>query len=176
MANDLPQIRPYDKAMDNLTRVFAFDKIYSLNPNSRQLQLDTNLEHEIKTIEFKHSFLMMILSTFQIARNSPMPIPDASVKFKREWIDEVPDIMTSLQADFEFTNSPNDFIPSSILVEWLKGKQITITKLGRDINAYAIRNELENIHVKDKKVQGKTVKVWCGIKCPMMIEDDPEGI
>ena len=162
--------------MDNRTRVFAFDKIYSLTPNSRQLQLDTNLEQEIKTIEFKHSFLMMMLSTFQIARISPMPIPEDSVKFKREWIAEVPDIMTTLQADFEFTNSPNDFIPSAMLVEWLKGKQITITKLGRDINAYAIRNELENIHVKDKKVQGKTAKVWCGIKCPMMLENDPEGI
>jgi hypothetical protein len=75
-----------------------------------------------------------------------------------------PDIFDEFMKVYELTNDEKDYILSSELVEWVKDKCITITKLGRDINKYSKNNNLNNILSKAKKINGKTSQVWTGIK------------
>lgn len=79
-----------------------------------------------------------------------------------------------LLKNYEITNNEADFVLSSELVNWVKDKGTTtktgrikgnnITKLGCDINKYAEINKLNNVYSKSKKINGKTTRVWIGIK------------
>jgi hypothetical protein len=62
------------------------------------------------------------------------------------------------------SNNKEDFVLSTDLQDWLKGKGVTITKLGRDINKYAEINKMANVSTTKKKLAGKSTNVWCGIK------------
>jgi hypothetical protein len=75
-----------------------------------------------------------------------------------------PDIFDEFMKVYEITNDEKDYIRSSELVEWGKGKGITITKLGRDINKHCESNEFLNVKSKQKKIKGSNVQVWAGIK------------
>ena len=41
---------------------------------------------------------------------------------------------------------------------------ITMKKLGMEIERYCIIHELKNVINKDKKIEGKSKRVWFGIK------------
>lgn len=170
-ANDLPQIKPFDEAMDARTVVFPFDKQYSMNPSDGQLQADPNLSQEMETVEFKLSVLHTLLNAYkEFLIRGKLPIPEKSRQSRKEWIDAEPNLMESFKQTFEFTNSTDDWILSSELVEWVKSRGITITKLGRDINKYAETYKFENVKMKPKKVDGKTCNCWFGIRGTLLLE------
>jgi hypothetical protein len=170
-ANDLPQIKPFDEAMDGRTVVFPFDKQYSMNPTEDQLQADPNLSKEMETVEFKLSVLHTLLNAYQeFLIRGKLPIPEKSRQSRKEWIDAEPNLIESFKQTFEFTNSTEDWILSSELVEWVKSRGITITKLGRDLNKYAETYKFGNIKMKQKKVDGKNCNVWMGIRGTLLLE------
>ena len=165
-ANDIPKIKPYDTALDNRIRVVSYNKKFVQDPiNSDELKADPNIEDEIKTLKFKMSLVMLLLKTYvDIRDNGEMNEPEVVKAAKKEWLDEEPDIMKSLLDSYELTDNKDDFIRSIDLQDWLNGKNISITKLGREINKYAISKKYENIGTKVKKVEGKPTNVWTGIK------------
>ena len=170
-ANDLPQIKPFDEAMDGRTVVFPFDKQYSMNPTSDQLQADPNLSKEMETTEFKLSVLHTLLNAYQeFLTRGKLPIPEKCKQSRKEWIDAEPNIIDAFKQTFEFTNSTDDFVLSKDIVEWIKDKGITMTKLGRDLNKYAETNKFENVKMKVKKIEGKACNCWIGIRCVLLIE------
>ena len=71
-----------------------------------------------------------------------------------------------LLRDYEITDNITDYVKSSELKDWLDTKKlgISITRLGRELNKYAIINKLENLHNGDKKIAGKKCVVWYGNK------------
>ena len=80
-----------------------------------------------------------------------------------------------LLRDYEITDNVTDYVKSSELKDWLDTKKlgISITRLGRELNKYAIINKLENLQAKVKKVAGKACNCWFGIK-EREIEDEEE--
>ena len=161
-ANDIPKITPYDDAVDNRLRVVSYNKSFVENPtNEYELQADDNIKEEIKTEKFKQHMMWLFIHTYHNLTNSE---PDDVKNSKKEWITEIPSTVGSLLNDYEITNKEDDFIVSTDLQEWVKDKGITITKLGRDINKYAEINKMTNVGSKKKKIAGKSVNIWCGIK------------
>ena len=164
-ANDLPQIKPFDEAMDGRTLVFPFDKQYSMTPTGDQLQADPHLSEEMNTVEFKLSFLHALLNAYQgFLRRGALAVPEKSRQSRKEWIDAEPNLMESFKQTFEFTDNIQDWVPSSELNEWVKNKGVTMTKLGRDINKFAETKKLENVSAIRKKIDGKATQVWLGIR------------
>jgi len=165
-ANDIPKIKPYDTALDNRIRVVSYNKKFVEEPTkSDELKADPEIENEIKTLQFKMSLVMLLLKTYvDIRDNGAMKEPEVVKAAKKEWLDEEPDMIKSLLESYEFTDNKDDFIMSTELQDWVNGKNISITKLGREINKYADINKYENIKVIVKKVEGKCVRVWTGIK------------
>ena len=41
---------------------------------------------------------------------------------------------------------------------------ISYTKMGRDITTYALKHKMENVCPKVKKVNGKSIRIWVGIR------------
>ena len=72
--------------------------------------------------------------------------------------------------------SVNKLLVSDDLQKWLDEKKlgISMTKLGIELNKYCKINKLENIYKKDKKISGKTKKVWCGIALIQEMETSME--
>ena len=172
-ANDLPQIKPFDEAMDGRTIVFPFDKQYSMTPTGDQLQADPNLSKEMETVEFKLSVLHTLLNAYQeYLKRGKLPVPEKCRQSRKEWIDAEPNLMESFKQTYEITNNEKDYILSSELVEWVKSKGITITKLGRDINKYSEGKGFTNVKTKPKKIQGKTCNCWVGIRSIYLIEEE----
>jgi hypothetical protein len=164
-ANDLPQIKPFDEAMDGRTLVFPFDKQYSMTPTGDQLQADPHLSQEMNTVEFKLSFLHTLLDAYQrFMKQGALPVPEKSRQSRKEWIDAEPNLMESFKQSFEFTDNVLDWVQSSELSEWVKNKGVTMTKLGRDINKYAEKKKFENVSAIRKKIDGKATQVWRGIR------------
>jgi hypothetical protein len=171
-ANDLPQIKPFDEAMDGRTLVFPFNKQYSMTPTDDQLQADPNLSIEMETVEFKLSVLHTLLNAYQeFMKRGKLTMPEKCRQSRKEWIDAEPNLMESFRQSYEITNNEKDFIPSSELVEWVKGKGITITKLGRDINKYCESKKYENVKSKQKKVEGRNIQCWVGIRSVLLLEE-----
>jgi DNA primase len=167
--------------------VFPFDKAYSMNPTEGQLQADPNLSKEMETVEFKLSVLHTLLNAYQeFLHRGQLPIPEKCLKSRKLWIDVEPNLMESFKTLYEITNNPKDRVESYKLVDWIKTKGVSMTKLGRDINEYADKLNFTNVKSTPKKISGKTVQCWVGIReipleeeepvCSVLIEGDPAMI
>jgi phage/plasmid-associated DNA primase len=61
MANDMPNIDPYDDAIDGRLKCITYSKQFVDNPsNEFELQKDKNIEKEIETYQFKKCFLLIL--------------------------------------------------------------------------------------------------------------------
>ena len=89
---------------------------------------------------------------------------------------KVEEYVDTFKNNFEFTDNENDFVESSIMIEWIKQNKLNIsmTKLGRDIHKYCDQNKLKNVQSKLKKIGGKPKQVWFGIRILGEEEEEEE--
>ena len=174
-ANDIPKMKPYDIALDNRVRVVSYTKPFVDNPQDEtELQLDPNIENEIQTLRFKQGLIMLLLTAFRKFKlNGPMVEPEAVLQAKNDWIDEEPDNMKRFLTDYVVTNNPTDFVETSDIAEWIKENKIqfSATKLGMERAKYAKKHNLEHFSKVQRKINGKVVWCWTGIK-----KIEPTGI
>jgi hypothetical protein len=172
-ANDLPKITPYDDAVDERVRVISYKKAFVSEPtNELELLADPNIKEEIKTLEFQRAFVgMLILAyTFNNTNDEPLEVMNA----KKDWIQEDKNFIEGFKNDFEITNEPEDFVPSKTIETWINQKKLGISmkKFGMEMKRYTLIHKLENVMSNNKKVYGKVVKVWFGMK--ETVEEIPE--
>lgn len=164
-ANDITEISPYDDAIKNRLCIISYDKIFCDNPTEpNHLQKDHSIEKEIQTIEFQQSFIqLMIRSYSQFKENGEMKKPEKVLYAMKEWIDQDSDMMDTFTNDFEFVEE--EYTPSSVIKEWSKSLQLGMSdvKIAREIKEYATIKGFV-VENKCKKIDGRSVKVWYGIK------------
>ena len=179
MANDLPKIKPYDDAVSHRVKVFSYKKRFVENPsNEFELQLDPNIQNEILTDRFQSVFVGMLIREYMWFAEAGFveTEPDEAILAKAEWINEDSSFVEKFKIDFEFTNNEKDFVLSSKIESWIETQKlgISMTKFGVDMNKYVKINDLKNVLVKDKKINGKTKKVWFGIREIQFVADKNE--
>ena len=178
--NDMNKITPYDNAVDDRVRCLTFSKSFvDREPeNELELRMDLNIKEELKTLRFQRCFVgILIKAHCDYMDNNKIEIEPEGVKnSKKDLIETTTDKnpLTTLLRDYEITDIATDFVKSSELQDWLDMKKlgISITKLGRELNKYAIINKLENLQTKPKKIAGKIIRVWFGIKEKDIDEED----
>jgi hypothetical protein len=178
--NDMNKITPYDDAVDGRVRCLSFTKSFvDREPeNELELRMDLNIKEELKTLRFQRCFVgILIKAHCDYMDNNKIEIEPEGVKnSKKDLIETTTDKnpLTTLLRDYEITDVATDFVKSSELQDWLDIKKlgISITKLVRELNYYAIINPLENLQTKPKKIAGKTTQVWFGIKERDIDEED----
>jgi len=163
MANDMPKITPYDDAVNNRLRVVSYRKKFVDHPNGPdELQMDPSVLDEIQTVEFQQKLAALIIKYYHI----PLVETDEVLDAKREWVAESPSCIDAFNGFFEITNNPEDFITSAEVQRWLADSEIGVTmvKLGKEIKSYCEKNNHTNYINKPKKIGGKLVQCYVGIR------------
>ena len=177
-SNDMNKIKPYDNAVDNRVRVISYKKQFvdGEPQNEDEISKDYNIENEMKTLKFQRVFIGLLIRQYiNYAEMETKPVePDEVKQAKVEWIEPENNIIQSLLNDFELTNNVDDYVKSKDFEDWLKdnNKGISIRRLAVDLKKYASKHKLNNISNKDKKIGGKSLKCWFGIK--KLIDDIEE--
>jgi hypothetical protein len=166
-ANDLPKIMPYDDAVNNRIRVVSYTKPYSENPTEFELKLDNNIDAEFDTLRFQRCFLEIFFRQYWKWRNGEFKVePDEMIQAKEDWIGSEVGCIPAFLRDYEITNNENDYVRSNEIQEWIeRGKfGITMKKFGMEMKQHAMKNRLNCVLSCPKKINGKTVQIWSGIK------------
>lgn len=163
MANDMPKITPYDDAVNNRLRVVSYNKRFVEHPvGPDELQMDPSVGDEIKTEEFQQKFVALLIESFHL----PLVETEEVKNAKREWVAESPSVMDAFLGFYEITNDPTDFTTSAEMQHWMKDADngITLVKLGKELKAFADKNGHTNYVNKQKKINGKVVQCYFGIR------------
>ena len=167
-ANDINRITPKDDAVMRRVKAIHYTKVFvDTEPeNEFELKMDKGLDEEIKTDKFKINFLQLLFNSYKNYLENGENEPDEIKQMKDEIIGVEDSAINILLEDYEITNDENDYIESNILKEWLKSKNVskTITKFGLELNKYCKIKKLENVISKVKKIKGKPVRCWIGIR------------
>jgi phage/plasmid-associated DNA primase len=171
LANDLPKIKPYDDAVNTRVRVVSYKKEFVENPtNEFQLPKDNQIDEEIKTLRFQRAFVgILILAYMEQTDDEPAEVISA----KQDWIGEDISVIETFKNDYEITGNPDDYVVSRDIEDWIKSKSLGITmkKFGMEMKKYLIIHKMEGVESKKKKVYGKAIHVWTGIK--LIVEEPP---
>jgi hypothetical protein len=166
---DMDKITPKDDAVINRVRAINYEKSYVENPsNEFELQIDVNMSNEIATDEFKIAFLHLLFDTYkEFHSNGRIEFEPTGIKqANADILGADVSIIDSFKNDFEITNDESDYTSSKDIETWLKAGnyKITMTKFGLEMKKYLKINNLEGVVNKLKKVKGKPIQVWYGIK------------
>jgi phage/plasmid-associated DNA primase len=168
-ANDLPAIKPYDDAIDKRLRVVSYEKQYvDRDPeNEMELRGDSGIDEEIDTIKFQRAFVRILILQYLDGKDGRFNFdPIAVIAAKKDWIGEEATCLSKFQEDFRITDDENDFIRSSEIEDWLKYKNLGISmkRFGKDMKLHSVQRKYNNVKNGQKKVGGRNVQVWLGIK------------
>jgi hypothetical protein len=167
-ANDLPRIKPYDSAVDNRVRVISYNKKFVDEPtNETELVKDYDLVNEMQTSRFQRVFVGMLIRRYVWAKQNDYDVLPEEVKnAKKEWIETTCNYIETFLESYEITNDEENFTKSKSIEDWVKDNKlgITMTKFGIELKKYVDMKKYKNVMNKYKKVGGKSVMCWFGIK------------
>ena len=171
LANDLPKIKPYDDAVDARVRVVSYTKQYVANPsNEFELKRDDNVFNEMKTLHFQQHFVGLLLRSYASMISEGLPsIPESVLQAKSNWVENSDGIIADFAKNFDITNCADDFVVSNDIQEYIKtnGVGVSMTKFGMEMKRYCTIKKLTHVGSICKKIGGKCVQVWTGIKMPV---------
>ena len=137
--------------------------------------MDDHIKEEIKTEKYQIHLRYLLMFT-KWTNVEPQCVKNS----KKEWFDvEERDIVKQFWNTFELCEG--EFVPSSEIVEWLDNtkSKISMQKFGLDMKKWKEVNKKE-FGVKIKKIKGKCVSVWDGIRriscCELDAEPSSENI
>ena len=174
-AQDLPKITPYDDAVEGRIRSIPYTKTYVDEPsNDLELRKDPNLSSDIVTDSFRQSFLRLLMRSYHKFHSNGRvePVCTAIQQSTRDIVGCEANVVDTWLCSYQITNDPNDYVLSSDIQKWLTDEKlgITVTKFGLELNRYCHIKKHTEVRSKDKKVHGKTVKVWIG--CRLAPDED----
>ena len=132
------------------------------------LKKDAGVEDEIQTLRFQRVFVGLLIREHMrfVDGGRKLVVPADAIVAKESWICQDKNYIDAFLNDYEITNEETDYVKSSDIEWWINMQDLGITmkKFGAELTKYAIINKLCNVYVKGKKVSGKNVNCWFGIK------------
>lgn len=180
-ANDLPKIAPYDDAVDARMRYVSFKKEFVSEPeegNPFQLQKDPEIEKEIRTLRFQRVLVGLFIQRYMDFRDNKIEVePEEVIKAKEEWAGDDKDPLKVILDEFEVTNDERDYAKSSEIEEFIRkcDLDLSMKKFGSLLAKYCVLKKYGNVTRDDKKIKGKTCKVWLGLKRLREVEEEEES-
>jgi hypothetical protein len=168
-ANDIAEINNYDDALEGRINIVHYTKPFKkvVEDPENELQADENIEKEMKTDEFKWNFIgIFILAYDEYLKNGEKAVPNSMIESRKVWINKHASMITLFQETYEFTNELTDYISVSEIKEWIKNNKVGISdnKVSIELGQYAKKKKFDNVFSKPKKIDGKAVRCWFGIK------------
>jgi phage/plasmid-associated DNA primase len=181
LANDIPEIKPYDDAMINRVRVYTYTKTFVDEPqNEFELKKDPELENEMQTHRFQRCFVGLLLKSYLHFNDVLKRVeiePDEVMMAKKDWMGDDKDnnIIAKFQLTYELTNDLNHHTKSKDIETWVaSSKEVSYRKFVMELKKYVAINNLDKIKNDGKKIGTKNVQGWYGIKLVVETNDDDE--
>jgi hypothetical protein len=170
-AQDLPKITPYDDAVEVRLRSIPYTKEYVNEPSSElHLRMNPDLHSDIATDSFRQAFLRLLFRSYYSFHSNGRveSVPDIIYENTKEVVGCEANVVDTWLCNYEITNNPDDFVLSSDIQKWLDEEKlgITIKKFTMELKRYCLLKNITGVVSKDKKIQGKSVKVWSGCRVP----------
>jgi hypothetical protein len=184
LANDIPEIKPYDDAMINRVRVYSYTKTFVDEPQNElfELKKDPELENEMQTPRFQRCFVGMLLMSYLHFNDVLKRVeiePNEVMMAKKDWMGDDKDNNTieKFQKTYELTNEFSHFTTSKDIETWVaSSKEISYRKFVMELKKYVAINNLDKINNKGKKIGAKNVQGWYGIKLIVETYDENEFV
>jgi hypothetical protein len=175
MLNDLPPITPYDKALKDRLEIIEFKKCFVENPtNPNELKADKNIMNEIKTDIFQQCFIGLLIDTYidyfdnknNENKKHLFEKPIECSKARDDWAPQDANLIEIFNNEYEFTNKIEDYITSDTLQAFIDRSKlnISIKKFTNELKDYCQNKNYNNVYPDVKKVNGRSTRVWYGIK------------
>jgi hypothetical protein len=160
MGNDMPEIAPKDSGIETRVRVVRFNKRFVARPTGpNELLADETIKDKLETDEWKNAIFWLIMDAYGFVTTEPVEVCEET----REWIPSGSAEFRGLIEENFVINltdvSPDNYVASKDIIAFIKerGLNMSDTKIGRELGKLGLVKE-------DKKVDGKTIKIWRGIK------------
>ena len=181
LANDMPEIKPFDTAIQNRVRVYAYTKAFVDEPrNEYELKKDPNLDNEMKSRLFQRCFIGLLIRKYlEFQDNGCVENePNEVVVAGNDWIGttEENDIINKFQQFYEITNCESDFVPSREIENYIRTMgDMSYKKFVMELKKNCILKSLKKVKNDGKTINKKSIQGWFGIK---RIEDNinPDNI
>jgi phage/plasmid-associated DNA primase len=183
MSNDIPNIVPYDTAINSRIRVFNFPFVFKvrnplkdisgnfiLDENGEQIKepLKSNekeaieeLKFNITKTEYKDGFLYLLLKYYKEFNEGTRPFlePEHLIKNKEEWIKDDNTIKGILLKKYDITDKEEDHELTENLINYIKKiVPMSNNKIGRELN------KILKFKSENKYIEGGTYNIRPGIK------------
>ena len=126
-----------------------------------------SLLNEMKTVNFQRVFVGLLIRRYIWGMQHKYDaLPEEVKNAKKDWIETTCNYIEKFLESFEITNIDTDFVRSRDIEEWIKENKlgITMTKFGLELKKYIAMKGITNVSNKQKKLDGKGVMCWIGIK------------
>lgn len=171
MANDMGRIHPVDEPLMKRILYFPYDRQYVDDvdeKNPYQLKMDRNLEQEIQTLRFKINYASVLFQAYHtwVMNGAKEEVPEEVRVGGQELVGETCPIKRFLDYGYVITDDEKDYVMSSSIQRWIDDEKvgISMTKFGREMNKYVTLKGFKNVMNKPKKIVGKAIQCWFGIK------------
>lgn len=183
MSNDIPNIAPYDNAINSRIRVFNFPFIFKVRNTLKDLSgniiLDENgepikeplksnekeaiedLKFNITKTEYKDGFLYLLLKYYKEFKEGKRPFnePENLNKNKEDWIKDDNTIKGILLKKYDITDNEDDHELTENLINYIKKiVPMSNNKIGRELN------KILKFKSENKYIEGGTYNIRPGIK------------
>jgi hypothetical protein len=158
--NDLPEITPNDSGVQGRVRVMRLSTKFVENPTKPdERKADATVKHKFMTTEWQDALLWVIFDAYGLPNIEPESVMEETTEWVppetnriRELLEETYIIDPANTADDNWTGAREiyDYIKE-------KGLNYSDTKVGRELTKIGLEKTV-------KKVSGKTIRVWIGIR------------
>ncbi len=172
MLNDVLKYDNYEEAVQNRERVIEFNnKFVDGEPQTPYERVgDAYIKKKFtEDVGMKDALVWVMIDSYREFLTKGHPVPESVKKAAQEWSADTCGLKAKLEEKYELTyDYKNHFVIKGTLVTYLESKGITLS-------SRALARELRAIDLKDhdtKSINGKTERVWWGIRLKVFTLDD----
>jgi phage/plasmid-associated DNA primase len=161
-ANDLPRFNPCDDAvLDRIGGVLDMQVQFLERPdpaNPLHRPLDMGLKDRFDEPEAQDAFLALLLDAYRVFRRHGHAPPPSVLAAVGEWVVSESSLRTTLEENFVFTSSEDDYVPCSDLERFVvqeKGLSYSKNKLGRELTRLGLGLSVKTLSARTVNVRTK---------------------
>lgn len=161
--NDMPTITPKDSGIATRVRAVRFTKRFVENPTlPNELKADPDIKTKLASLEWRNAMFWLIMDAYALPTTEPAEV----VEETKEWVPtESGEFREILEEGYVIDFAEESYVSSREIAEYIKGRNMNMsdTKIGRVLAQLGLTRI-------DKKIDGKTIRIWKGIRKTLLIE------
>ena len=160
MGNDMPEITPKDSGIKTRLRVVRFTKRFVETPVlPHERQADPTIKDLLNTDAWRNAVFWLIVDSYGLSVAEPAEV----VEETNEWVPVDGNKFREVLEE-EFVLNPScseegNFVAAKDIIAYARSQNLNMsdTKIGRELGKLGLAKS-------DKKIDGKSLRVWVGIK------------